>query len=279
MEALAGIDHWSAQALLLGLSTTRVAVALLLLPLFSPDTMPPLVRNAVFVALAVLSLALQPVVDVHALHAVMWLRLFGKEIFLGALIGLLFGSVLWAFEIAGQIIDMKTGASLAQVVDPLSGHQTPLTAAFLSRLAGFAFMGSGGLLLLVGLMLQSFALWPVDAVLPPPRLAGVTLVEAEFGRLATLGLLLAAPALVVLYLVEGVFGLVNRYAPQLNVFALSSSVKLLAAQALLLLMLTSFIQVLVDDIAARPPIVLRTLKALLSPDLGTLPVGRPQGLR
>jgi len=279
MEALGGIDHWSAQALLLGLSTTRVAVALLLLPLFSPETMPPVVRNAVFVALAALSLALQPVVDVHALHAVQWLRLFGKEIFIGALIGLLFGSVLWAFEIAGQIIDMKTGAALAQVVDPLSGHQTSLTAAFLARLAAFAFMGSGGLMLLAGLMLQSFALWPVEAPLPPLRFAGVALVEAEFGRLASLGLLLATPALVVLYLVEGVFGLVNRYAPQLNVFALSSSVKLLAAQALLVLMLTNFVQLLIDDIAARPPIVLRTLKVLLSADLGALPVGKPEGHR
>jgi type III secretion protein T len=279
METLAGIDQWSAQALLLGLSTTRVAVALLLLPLFAPDTMPALVRNAVFLALAALSLALQPAVDVHALDAAQWLRLFGKEVFIGALIGLLFGSMLWAFEIAGQIIDMKTGVALAQVVDPLSGHETPLTAAFLARLAGFAFMGAGGLPLLVGLMLQSFALWPVDAALPSPRFGGVALVEAEFGRLPTLGLLIASPALVVLYLVEGVFGLMNRYAPQLNVFALSSSIKLLASQAMLVLMLTSFVQLLVDDIAARPAVVLRTLKALLSPDLGALPVGKPQGLR
>jgi type III secretion protein T len=279
MEALAHVGHASTLALLLGLSITRVAVACLLLPLFAPEIMPPLVRNAVFVAIAALSLALQPAVDAQRLDALRWLHLFGKEVFLGAGLGLLFGSVLWAFEIAGQVIDMKTGASMAQVVDPLSGHQTPLTAAFLARLAGFAFMAGGGLPLLVGLVLQSFALWPVDAPLAPPRPGGVTLIEAEFGRLAALGLLLSAPALVVLYVVEAVFGLVNRFAPQLNVFALSSAVKLIAAQALLLLMLTSFVQLLVDDIAGRPAIVLRTLKAMLAPEanpaLGTMPVGRP----
>jgi type III secretion protein T len=91
----------------------------------------------------------------------------------------------------------------------------------------------------------------------------VALLEAEFGRLATLGLLISAPSLVVLYLVEGVFGLLNRYAQQLNVFSLSASVKLLAAQALLILLLSTFAQRLVDDIDARPPVVLRSLKAML----------------
>jgi type III secretion protein T len=263
MDALANVGLWSSQILLAGLSTTRIAVAFLLLPLFTPDTMPALVRNAVFLALGGLSIALQPAVDARHLDALDWLRLFGKEVFLGGAIGLLFGSVLWAFDVAGQIIDMKTGASMAQVVDPLSGHQTPLTAALLTRVASVVFMSSGGFLLLVGLMLQSYVLWPVNAPLPALRPGGVALLEAEFGRLATLGLLISAPSLVVLYLVEGVFGLLNRYAQQLNVFSLSASVKLLAAQALLVLLLSTFAQRLVDDIDARPPVVLRSLKAML----------------
>ena len=263
MEALEHVDLWSSQVLVLGLSATRIAVAFLLLPLFTQDTMPALVRNAVFLALAALSVALQPAVDVSRFHSVDWLRLFGKEVFIGAVIGVLFGSVLWAFDVAGQIIDMKTGASMAQVMDPLSGHQTPLTAALLSRLASMLFMSSGGFLLLVGLMLQSYALWPVGSVLPPLKPGGMTLIEAAFGRVATLGLVISAPALVVLYVVEAVFGLINRYAQQLNVFALSSSIKVLASQALLILLLSTFAQLLIDDIASRPAIVLRSLKAML----------------
>ncbi len=263
MEALQHVGFWSSQVLVIGLSATRIAVAFLLLPLFTQDTMPALVRNAVFLALAALSVALQPAVDVGHFHSVDWLRLFGKEVFVGAVIGVLFGAVLWAFDVAGQIIDMKTGASMAQVMDPLSGHQTPLTAALLSRLASMLFMSSGGFLLLVGLMLQSYVLWPVGAVLPPLNPGGVTLIEAEFGRVATLGLVISAPALVVLYVVEAVFGLINRYAQQLNVFALSSSIKVLASQALLILLLSTFAQLLVDDIASRPAIVLRSLKAML----------------
>jgi type III secretion protein T len=256
---------WSDQALLIGLSSTRVATAFLLLPVFSTDLVPAMVRNAIFLALAALSVALQPRVDVSGFLTADWLRLFGKEVLLGAVIGLLFGSVLWAFEIAGQIIDMKTGASMAQVLDPLSGHQTPLTGSFLSRLAGWVFMAGGGFLLLVGLLLQSYALWPVAATLPPLKLESVRFVELAFGRLATLGVLISAPFLVVLYLIEGVLGLVNRYAQQLNVFSLSNSLKVLAANALLMLTLTSFVQLLIDDLDARPAVVLRTLKAMFQP--------------
>ncbi|MEW6703886.1 MAG: type III secretion system export apparatus subunit SctT [Pseudomonadota bacterium] len=263
MEGLFAAGDWSALALLVGLSTLRIAVAFLLLPLFTPDLVPPLVRNAIFIALAVLTLALQPVADVGAWTTAHWLRLAAKEAFLGAAIGLLFGSVLWAFEIAGQFIDLKTGASMAQVLDPLSGHQTPLTGAFLSRLAGFVFMFSGGFLLLVGLVMESYAIWPVAQPLPQFKTGGVGLLEAEFGRLMLLALLISAPFLVVLYLIEGVLGLVNRFAQQLNVFALSSSLKVLAANALLMLTLGSLVQLLIDDIAARPGVVLRTLKALV----------------
>lgn len=262
MEGLFTAGHWSSLALLLGLSATRVATAFLLLPLFTPDLVPPLVRNALFIALAALSLAMQPAVDVSAWHATDWVRLYAKEAFIGGAIGLLFGSVLWAFEIAGQVIDLKTGASMAQVLDPLSGHQTSLSGAFLSRLAGFVFMFSGGFLLLVGLLLQSYALWPVGAALPVFKPGGSTVFEAELSRLMLLGLLIAAPFLVVLYLIEGVLGLINRFAQQLNVFALSSALKVLAANALLMLLLGSLVQLLLDDVGERPAAVLRSLKAL-----------------
>jgi len=263
VETLDNVGLWSAQVLLVGLSVTRIAVAFLLLPPFSSDMLPPLVRNALFVALAVLTVAMQPAADVVAFRALDWLRLFGKEIFIGSVIGLLFGAVLWAFEIAGQVIDMKTGAALAQVIDPLSGHQTPLTAALLSRLAMFVFMSSGGFLLLVELLMQSFATWPVTSSVPMPRAGTVVILETGFGRISALGLLVSAPFLVVLYVVEGTFGLVNRYAPQLNVFALSGAIKLLAAQALLAMLLMSLGQLVVDETASTPATVLKALHAIL----------------
>lgn len=264
MESLAQIAKLSDQALLLALSTTRIAVAFLVLPIFTGDLIPATVRNAIYVAFGVLALALQPAATNAQIVQVQWLMLFGKEAFLGAGIGFLFGSVLWAFEAAGALIDTKIGATTAQVTDPLSGQQTPLTGAFLGRLANFVFMFSGGLLLLMGTLLDSYVLWPVLSELPVLKAAGAAAFEAEFGRLMLLALLIAAPSLVVLFAIDGVLGLVNRFAQQLNVFSLSMSIKTWASTAVLMLMMASMVQQLIADVQSRPAIVLRTLRALFS---------------
>jgi len=59
MESLALFDRFGDIALLLGLSATRVAVAFLLVPLFTNELIPALVRNAMFMSIALLSLMLQ----------------------------------------------------------------------------------------------------------------------------------------------------------------------------------------------------------------------------
>jgi type III secretion protein T len=263
MESIALLGNLSDQALLLGLSTTRIAVAFLLLPLFTGDLIPATLRNAIYVAFGILALSLQPSASHAAVMQVNWLLLFAKEAFIGGGLGFLFGSVLWAFEAAGQLIDTKVGATTAQVTDPLSGQQTPLTGAFLGRLANFVFMFSGGLLLLMGLLLDSYGVWPVLSSKPVLVRAGMSIFEAEFGRLMLLSLLIAAPSLVVLFAIDAVLGLVNRFAQQLNVFSLSMSLKTWASTAVLMIMMTSMVEQVILDIQSRPGIVMQLMRNLL----------------
>ncbi|MDR7333387.1 type III secretion system export apparatus subunit SctT [Roseateles asaccharophilus] len=247
-------------ALLLGLSTMRVAVAFLLIPLFTQDLIPALIRNALFIALALLGLLVQDIKPMQ-LSALQWAQLFGREAMLGAALGFLYAGLMWSFEMAGQLIDTKVGSSQAQVLDPLSGHQTSLTGAFLARLASWVFMASGGFMLFAALLLDSYALWPLHGdwqLLPRGMLA----FEAEFGRMLRLALMVAAPSLVLLYLVDGVLGLINRYAQQLNVFSLSMSLKAVVGHLVLLLQLGSLVTLMNDELLARPGIVRDALRHL-----------------
>ncbi len=229
METLTAITGLGDRALLVGLACTRFAVAFLLLPVFAPDTVPAMVRNAIFVGLAVITLAVQPVVQVEGWTSGQWLQLFGREALLGLGFGMLLGAVLWAFETAGQIVDTKVGATMAQLLDPMSGHQTSLSGALLSRLALFIFMAGGGFMMFVAVLVQSFAIWPLanpGMALPRESLA---IFEAAFASFAVLSLMLAAPCILVLYVIDLALGMVNRYAPQLNLISVSMSVKGLAA--------------------------------------------------
>jgi type III secretion protein T len=249
-------------ALLLGLSTTRVAVAFLLVPLFTQELVPTLVRNAMFVAIALLSLVLQPSSGPLTLTTWQWVTMFAKEAFIGGTIGFFYAGVMWAFEAAGQVIDNKIGATQAQVTDPLSGHQTSLNGAFFSRLASWIFMTSGGLMLMIGTLLESYATWPVRSPLPPLAPAGAQLFQSEFGRIMLMTLIVAAPALVLLYLVDGVLGLINRFAPSLNVSSLAMSLKGVAAIWIIWIQVASLVQLLQEDLFVRGEVTLRTLRVL-----------------
>ena len=257
-----GSDGLYGQVLILAVAITRVATAFALVPVFAPDTLPPLVRNSVFVAFAIMALAFQPgAASLVDLTPEAWAGLFAREALIGLLIGFFFSAILWAFEAAGQIIDLKVGASLAQLIDPLSGHDTSLNGAFLGRLANFVFMFSGGLLLLATVILESYAIWPLTSTGPRFQMAGLPLVVGEFSRLMTLAVLIAAPAVIVLHLVESGLGLINRFAPELNVFSLSLSIKSWLATLVLLATSSTLVQMLLDDTLSRRGVVLDLLRA------------------
>ena len=112
-------------------------------------------------------------------------------------------------------------------------------------------MAGGGFLLFVGILLESFRLWPVGRLALAPQLAAVGLFERHFADLMLLALLVAAPALVVMFAVDLALGLVNRYAPQLNLISVSMSLKGVAATAIWLLILGQLVQAFGDELARR----------------------------
>lgn len=253
-----------AQALLLwGLCAARIAGAFLLIPLFTQEVVPPLVRNAVFMSLAALALALQLPGLMHA--PMPWgdtwglLLRIGRELFIGVSLGFFWAVLLWAFEAAGQIIDTKVGATMAQIVDPLGGHQTSLSGALLSRLAGWVFMSSGGFMLMVGSLLDSYTIWPLAAPTLQLLPESAQLFETAFGQLMALALLIAAPALLLSWVMDGSLGLVNRFAPQLNLQAISSSLKMVAVLWLLWAQVSFLAAMLAEHLMEQPDL----LKALM----------------
>jgi type III secretion protein T len=218
-----------------GVVLPRIGAAFLLLPYFAPDTIPPLVRNVFFVSIA---LVLMPFVLQQPVTAsgTDLMPLLLKEIFIGTAIGFTFGIVFWALEGAGQIIDTKIGSTTAQVSDPVTGDQTTLIGSYLARLAAYMFAAFGGLQLFVDLVLSSFQLWPLTAPFPDLAAAKEMFYIERFDELMRISLLLAAPVLCALTLLEVGLGFINRYAPQLNVFTLSLSLK--SWLAILILVLT-----------------------------------------
>lgn len=264
MDSIAFLEGGAEQILFFGASTTRLVVAFLLLPLFSNELVPPLVRNSLFLALSVVVFTLQPSVSVSNLDGHQWASIYAKEAFVGMAIGVFFGVFLWAFESAGVIIDSQIGSSMAVVFDPLSGHEVTLFGEFIGRWINYIFLAAGGLLFLTLAVIESFIAWPLTAPLPQLNPASLRLFESEFSRYLTLTLMIAAPVMVVIFIIDLAMGLINRFAQRLNVLFLSMSLKGLAALLVLTLVLPVLVELLFRELELHRSAVQPYLESLFS---------------
>lgn len=241
----------------------RLVVAFMLLPLFSNELIPELVRNSLFLALSVVVFSLHSNVEISGLDGFQWTAIYAKEAFIGLAIGVFFGIFLWTFESAGVLIDTQIGSSMGMVSDPISGNEVTLFGEFIGRWINYIFLASGGLLFLTLAVIESYILWPLNAVLPDIKLASLTLFESEFSRFMVLSLMIAAPVIVVIFVIDMAMGLINRFAQRLNVLFLSMSLKALASLLILMLVIPVLMQLLIRELEAHRMAVQPYLNSLL----------------
>ena len=241
------VDYLGHQLTGIALTLPRIAAAFLVLPLMTAQTVPAMVRNSFYVSLAVLLYPLAAAASPGAtvMNGMNWILVLGKEVFLGLAIGFSFGMVFWALGAAGSVLDTKAGASMGLEQDPISGEQASLTSTFLMQVATWLFMISGAFTVFLDLLMSSYAIWPVASLLPPLKPGGMEFFVGQFSYLMTAVLVLSAPGLVVMSLVDIALGLVNRYAQQLNVFALAMPIKAWLSTWVLLLALGAIVEVVV----------------------------------
>lgn len=253
---MSDFEYLNAAVVNLAVILPRVAAALLVLPLLAGEIVPPLMRNIFIVSV---SISFFPFVANDTLSVTASGISLGpvilKEIFIGIVLGYSFSIVFWALEGAGQVIDAKIGTTTAQLTDPLSGHQTSLNGSFFAHFAGYLFVATGGLLVFFELLFSSYDVWPISSAFPNLSALGSLFFVSRFDELMRLVLLMAAPALVLLTLVEFGLGFVNRYAEKLNIFSLSMSIKAWLGTFVIALMIATTVEFMIDWFAGQRGLV------------------------
>src|SRR4051794_31544396 len=85
-----------------------------------------------------------------------------KELIIGSAIGFSVAVVFSAVQFAGGLIDLTVGFSFANVVDPLQSTQVSIVGQLYTLLASAVFLTIGGHTLLVGALVRSFEVVPVN---------------------------------------------------------------------------------------------------------------------
>lgn len=218
----------------LGLTMPRMLAVFLLVPLFNRQLLPGMLRGVVAAALClVLAPALQVDLAQQRFEGLDLIVLILKEAVIGFMLGFLIALPFWSLEAVGFIVDNQRGASIASSINPLTGHDSsPLGMLFNQAFMVF-FLLSGGFVLMLSVLYQSYELWPVLGEWPSFKPSQAPALLTLLDRLVGLAIVLAGPVLVAMFLAEMGLALVSRFAPQLQVFFLAMPIK--SALAMLML--------------------------------------------
>ena len=148
-----------------------------------------------------------------------------KEAFLGFLIGFFAAIPFWIVENVGNLIDNQRGATMGEVYSPLNGSQVSTFGIFFSQIASTLFFVGGAIFVFIGALYSSYGIWPVFSEGVAMANEAPLVLLGSFDDILRTTVIISSPVIMVMFLATLGLGLVNRTAPQLNVFFLSMPVK------------------------------------------------------
>ena len=247
---------WNALTLFL-LITARMTGCVAFNPLLGRRGVPSLVKAGLILLLTVSVFSITTV-QVEAPSTLLGLALmFLMELFLGYVLGLVINLFFYIPVMAGSVIDMQMGLSMASTYDPASGIQVTATSTLLNVLMSLLFFAANGHHTLIRIFLVSGRVVPFGAVA-----LGENFYEAMiqiFLECTLLGVKLAMPILAAELMGQVGMGILMKAIPQINVFAINIELKVIVGLSLTLLLLTPFSEFLLDAEAE----MLRTLQRIL----------------
>ncbi|WP_110929429.1 flagellar biosynthetic protein FliR [Bacillus massiliglaciei] len=218
------------------LVVVRVTTFFVAMPIFSYRTIPASHRIGLGVALAwIMYYTLDiPVLEIDA----EFFLLIIKEALVGLFIGFISYVIITAIQIAGGLIDFQMGFSIANVIDPQTGAQSPLMGQYLYIIALLFLLSTNGHHLLLDGIFYSYQFIPLEQMfIPFGKEELINQVILAFNKSFIIAFQMAIPVVGSIFLVDVGLGILARTVPQLNVFVVGIPVKIIASFLVLIIVL------------------------------------------
>jgi flagellar biosynthetic protein FliR len=238
-------------AVYVGLVLARVGAFVAVLPPFAGRT-PRTVRAALAVALTAFYVGgaaptwdaafAHGAADVHPVtYGVALLR----EALLGAAMGFAFGLFLLPARAAGEFLTQQIGLPGTPQLGPAGELSTGPLAATFETVSVLAFLAVDGHHVLLGALHASFDRFPLGGSVLP----GVAPMVNGLQSAHELGLVLAGPLAVCLFLLAIALAVTARAVPQLNVYSVGFTLQVLVGLVGGLVLMPDFVKLLVSGFA------------------------------
>ncbi|HCZ4708605.1 TPA: SpaR/YscT/HrcT type III secretion system export apparatus protein [Salmonella enterica subsp. enterica serovar Saintpaul str. CFSAN004144] len=212
------------------LGFARVAPVFFILPFLNNGVLSGVVRTAVIMLVLLGMKPFWPTEGLSVRDILGWPLLL-RETIIGILLGCLLSWPFWVFHAMGCIFDNQRGATLSSSIDPANGVDTSETATFLNVFSAVVYLQGGGMLMMLETLRHSYQVCGFTTGCMP----SLPLLLTFISQITARALILASPVIAVLLLGEIILGLLSRFAPQMNAFAISLTVKSLLTLFILLI--------------------------------------------
>ena len=221
----------------------RVTGTLTTAPVFGSKVIPVVARIGLSMLLAFFIL---PVSTFAAGKAPTSLLVLAWWMLLEVLYGLTAGYVaalfFYSVQMAGELIDMQIGFGMINMFDPQFGQQVPLIGNFKFLMAISVFLALQGHHVLIMAMAENFRAVPLGGAI---HLADATsfMVDAV-ANLFVMALKISLPVLGTVLMTDVALGILARIMPQMNVFVVGITGKLVVGMFMLFLILPFYVSFL-----------------------------------
>jgi flagellar biosynthetic protein FliR len=228
MDGTLHLDQLLAGAVFTG---ARVSGLMVFCPFLGSDAVPIPVKAGLTLLLTVMLHPLHGPAAL-ALGSWQWAQTMVSELLVGLLLGLVANFLFESALMAGQILGVQIGYSLATVFDPQTNADTPVLSQFHQMAALLIFLELDVHHWLLRALVRSFAYLPPGGAHATLALAGGFLQAA--GGIFLTGAQIAAPSLVATLIADMALGFLGKASPQLPVLFIGLAVKNLVGLAVLI---------------------------------------------
>jgi len=202
----------------------RVLALFSSMPVIAQRSVPIRVRIGLAFLIAFCAQASMPEIAPIALDSSAALMAVAQQVLIGVSLGFAVRIVFAAIEFAGELIGLQMGLNFAAFFNPMTASEETSVARFFGVTISWLFIVSGGHLLVIAAVVQSFTAFPVGA----EPLAFLRAVQPQRwgAEIFSIGLWIALPLVGMLLFTNLVLGVISRVAQQMNIFAIGFPITL-----------------------------------------------------
>jgi flagellar biosynthetic protein FliR len=228
------IDGLHLEELLAGAVFTgaRVSGLMVFCPFLGSDAVPVPVKAGLTMLVTILLHPLHGPTGLVLLGSWQWAQVALGEVVIGLLLGLVANFFFESALMAGQILGVQIGYSLATVFDPQTQADTPVLSEFHRLAALLIFLQLDVHHWLLRSLVRSFAYLPPGGV--SVTLAAASGLLHAAGGIFLAGVQIAAPSLVATLVADMALGFLGKASPQLPVLFIGLAVKNLVGLTVLI---------------------------------------------